>query len=389
VKKSAVSERLSILAMVLFTNPAPTTGAAAPAIVYDFIERFHLLPRQASTLMSAELVGMALASIAGYWLVMRCDRRMLAALSIIIAIAGQLATLTFPPFPLLLAARLVAGFGSGMALSVGAAALAGTRDADRNFGWSIASQSIATAGIMSLVAFFNLGVNSGRTMVAFIGLLLLTAASLPWFPRYAEAATVRQDSEDVGAGFSSTAAFIGLFGVFLISGSFGTVWPMLGQIGLMRGDSPETISATFAVVGFGAIAGGLVAAWAAGKAPRNILISIGALGLAASAAMLALKLPFVGISLLVMIFWAFGITFVYGAMASLDAAGRLTVLIGAIVPIGIAAGQLLTASLTALPGFLYILGASVVLATVGLTALLVAMGLAARWTRSRPTFVRQ
>jgi hypothetical protein len=49
----------AILAMVLLTNPA--------AVLYDFTKRFHFPPRQASTLMSAELKGItvpvALASL--------------------------------------------------------------------------------------------------------------------------------------------------------------------------------------------------------------------------------------------------------------------------------------------------------------------------------------
>jgi len=59
--KRMLGEAPAILAMVLLTNPAAVLGSAAPAVASDFTERFHFLPRQASTFTSAELGGITVA----------------------------------------------------------------------------------------------------------------------------------------------------------------------------------------------------------------------------------------------------------------------------------------------------------------------------------------
>ena len=107
-------------------------------------------------------------------------------------------------------------------------------------------------------------------------------------------------------------------------------------------------------------------------------MAIGALGFAAAVFGLILPLSFALIAVAATFFWAFGIPFYFGTMAGLDPTGRLTVLTTAMIPFGIAAGQLITATLTALPGFAWIVGAAIVLAAAGLAALLAALQVIAR-----------
>jgi hypothetical protein len=54
----------AILAMVLLTNPAAVLGSVAPAVVYDFTERLHFLPRQPEFVWRRELNGLASGSCA-------------------------------------------------------------------------------------------------------------------------------------------------------------------------------------------------------------------------------------------------------------------------------------------------------------------------------------
>ena len=371
----------AVTAMVLLSNTAPLTGPMSPVIVYDFTQRFHIVPRHAAALVSAELGGLTAATIVAYWLVARFDRRLLGGLALLVAIVGQLATFTTSSFLFLLLARTVAGFGAGLAYSVAIAAISGTAEADRNFSFSIASNAIVTTLLLALTAFFTFGVHAGRVMVAFILLFLLTSLCLPWLPRRAgaiEAEAVRQ----AGRGhFSLGSALVGLLGMFLLSTSYGAVWPSIGEIGLQRGDSPHTVATAFALVGFGGIAAGLVAAWCSGRLPRALSMAIGALGFAGAVFALTLPLSFALIAVTATFFWAFGIPFYFGTMASLDPTGRLTVLTTAMIPFGMAAGQLITAALTALPGFAWIVGAAIVLAAAGLLALLAALHVSARMRR--------
>ncbi len=363
----------AVLAMVMLSNSASLTGLVSPAIVFDFTQRFHMIPRHAATLVSAELGGITVATLLSIWLVARFDRRLQGGLAILVAITGQLATFATTSFSLLILARAVAGFGAGIAYSVAIAAMSGTVDADRNFSFSMASNAIVVTLMLALTAFFTFGVQAGRVMVAFILLYLLTALCLPWLPRRAIAVAAEAAKPSNTAPFSLFSALVGLLGMFLISTSYGAVWPSIGVIGLQRGDTAQTIASAFALVGFGGIAAGFVAAWCSGRLPRSVLMAVGALGFAAAVFALTLPLSFAVIAVATTFFWTFGIPFYFGTMASLDPTGRLTVLTTAMIPFGIAAGQLITAALTAMPGFGWIVGAAVVLAVAGLVALIAAL----------------
>jgi predicted MFS family arabinose efflux permease len=362
--KRTLGEAPAILAMVLLTNPAGSIGAIAPAVVYDFTERFHFLPRQASAFISAELGGITAAIVLGSLLVTRFDRRLLAGIAILIAVIGQLATLAAPSFAFVLIARAAVGFGGGIAYAVAIAALAGTRQPDRNFGYAMASNTIAATLVLTLVAFFTFGVGTGRTIVALTLSLVLTAIFLPWLPRRADIIKPAQDDGTAPVRYSLAAASIGLVGMFFISNSFGAVWPSIGQIALHRGDAPRTIAMAFAVAGFGGIAGAFSAAWISGRLPRPILMAIGALGFAAAV-----------IAPAAMFLFIFGIPFYFGTMASLDPSGRLAVLTSAMLSAGIATGQLLTAALTSVAGYGLIIATGIILAAAGLVALLSALRL--------------
>jgi len=380
--KRTFGEAPAILAMVLLTNPAGSIGAIAPAVVYDFTERYHFLPRQASGFISAELGGMTAAIVLGALLVTRFDRRLLAGVAILIAIIGQLATLAAPSFAFVLIARAAVGFGGGIAYAVAIAALAGTRQPDRNFGYAMASNTIAATLVLTLVAFFTFGVGTGRTIIALTLSLVLTAIFLPWLPRRAEIAKAAQADGTAPVRYSLAAASIGLVGMFCISNSFGAVWPSIGQIALQRGDAPRTIATSFAVAGFGGIAGAFSAAWISGRLPRPVLMAIGALGFAAAVFALTLPLPLPVIAPAAMFLFIFGIPFYFGTMASLDPSGRLAVLTSAMLSAGIATGQLLTAALTSVSGYGWIIATGVILAAAGWVAFLGALRLHAAALRA-------
>jgi MFS family permease len=380
--KRRLGEAPAILAMVLLTNPAGAIGSIAPAVVYDFTERFGFLPRQASAFISAELGGMTVAIILSSLLVARFDRHLLAGIAIIIAVIGQVATLTAPSFDFVLIARMAVGFGGGIAYSVAIAALAGTRRPDRNFGYAMASNMIAATLVLTLVAYFTLGVGTGRSIVALTLLLVLAALGLPWLPLRADIVKLEHHKGNP-ARYSLAAASIGLVGMFFISNSFGAVWPSVAQIALERGDSAQTIATAFAVAGFGGIAGAFCAAWISGRLARQILMAIGALGFAASVFALTLPVPLPLIAPAAMFSFIFGIPFYFGTMASLDPSGRLAVLTSAMLSGGITTGQLLTAALAAQLRYGWIIAIGATLAVAGLLALLSALRIQLAATPSR------
>jgi predicted MFS family arabinose efflux permease len=270
---------------------------------------------------------------------------------------------------------MAVGFGGGIAYSVAIAALAGTRQPDRNFGYAMASNMIAATLVLTLVAYFTLGVGTGRSIVGLILLLVLAAIFLPWLPRRPVSVEPARHDGSHPARYSLIAASIGLVGMFCISNSFGAVWPSVAQIALARGDAARSIATAFAVAGFGGIAGAFSAAWLAKRLPRPVLMAIGALGFAAAMFALALPVPLPVIAPAAMFFFIFGIPFYFGTMASLDPSGRLAVLTSAMLSGGITTGQILTATVLAQSGYGWIIATGMVLAVTGLAALLGALRL--------------
>lgn len=371
--KRKFGEVPAILAMVLLTNPAGSIGSIAPAVVYDFTERFHFPAAQGSAFISAELGGMTVAILLSSLLVARFDRRFLAGAALIIAIIGQVATLSTPSFDFVLIARMAVGFGGGIAYSVAIAALAGTRQPDRNFGYAMASNMIAATLVLTGVAYFTLGVGTGRSIVALTLLLVLAAIFLPWLPRRAGSVEAAQHETSPPARYSLIAAAVGLLGMFCISNSFGAVWPSVAQIALARGDAARSIATAFAVAGFGGIAGAFSAAWLAKRLPRPMLMAIGALGFATAIFALALPVPLPLIAPAAMFFFIFGIPFYFGTMASLDPSGRLAVLTSAMLSGGITTGQILAAAIMAPTEYGWLIITGIILAIAGLLALLGAL----------------
>jgi predicted MFS family arabinose efflux permease len=218
-------------------------------------------------------------------------------------------------------------------------------------------------------------------------LLLMAAVVLPWLPERTQIVKSGNGHGGQPVHFSLASALIGLLGMAFIATSFGSVWPSIGQIGLRRGDTAHAVATSFALAGFGGIAAGFIAASISGRLPRSALMSIGALGFPATALALTLPLPLPVIAVAAMFFWIFGLPFYFGTMASLDASGKLAVLTSAMLPLGVAAGQLVAATLMALHGYAWIVGAAVIFAVAGLASLVAALGVHAASVREQSRVV--
>ena len=341
-QKARNASGLAIWAMILLSNPSPVTGILTPAVSADIIQRFHFSFAEASRLIALELGGMTLGLIFSALLVARADRRRFATLAILVALTGQIATFSSSHFVIISTARFIAGCGAGAAYAVAVASMAGTRNADRTFGLSMASNQLTGAVILAVLAFAGPSAEGYGAIIAFISLLVIAGCGVPWLPR---AAPVRASDQTAPSSRGDKPtnhhpAFLGVAAMFLLASGLGAVWPAIGQIGAERGVAAV---ATAHALAWGAMAGilaGLLAAWLGLKVGRLTPLIIGASGLTGAILCLATPHVFIIGTVGIMFFWVFANSYYFGAVSNIDPMGRLATATGAMVPAGMAAGQI-------------------------------------------------
>lgn len=328
-----------IAAASLLSTPGAITASLSPAIIAALVSRHNMTTAAASLLGVAELVGMTVALLASPFVVNRYDRRITAATAVGLAIAAQLLSLAVADPVLLAALRALAGGGAGLAFALAVACLAATPRPDRSFGISAATNQLAATLVFVSVPLLASSQGPSASILAFVLFLILAGVLAPLLPRgpaqhQRAAATVSAKAID------RRAAAAGFAAVFLLSAGFGTVWPVIFQLGAMRGVEAATIAHGFAGVGFAGIAAGATAAIVGDRFGNRPLLLIGSAGLATAMPVLLLPdLPFVIAMLTFMFFWVIAMPYYFGAVAKIDHTGRLAALISAMIPSGVAFGQ--------------------------------------------------
>ena len=336
----------SIAAMIVASNPGSFTMIVTPLLLSAFLRSGDLTPAQATSLGAGELGGMTAASLLMATLVGQVDRRVLAAVGLVLALVGQVLSVSVHQYIPILLARTLAGFGVGTLFTVAVASLAGLANPDRAFGFSMITNQVATLLLMGVIA--GIGASPGAAPIvmtisvdsALIGL------GIPFIPGRPPAATA-QDSPSGGGTSSSVApAALALCGMLVFSAGIGAVWPLVGQIGLAKSVPEAVVDVTIAKAGFGAIAGGVVAAVIGARFGRLPVLALCMACLAAAMVLMRTRFSANEFQLLVlamMFFWPMSIPFFLGTLAALDPAGRLAALSGATLPCGMALGQALAA----------------------------------------------
>ncbi len=338
----------AIAAMIAVTNPGAFSMIAAPLLLSAFVRGGGMTAAQGSTLAAGELAGMTAASLAAALLVSRVDRRLLLVVGLAVALLGHVASALLPGFGAVLAARVIAGFGTGTMFTTGVAGLAGTSNPERAFGFSMTTNQAVTMLLMTIVA--RLGPQAGpvQTIAVIVVLSVLMGIAIPLVP----ARTPDQSGEEA-RGAASTGIFpplLGLLALLSFSIAIGMVWPLVGQIGVQGGIAPALVDGTIALAGIGAIVGGLAAASIGSRFGRLPILIPCIVSL--TAAMLFLHFPFSAggfraAMLAILFFWPVSIPFLLGTLAMLDPAGRWAALSGATLPCGMSLGGAIAATIVA------------------------------------------
>lgn len=328
----------------------PEVFIVQPGFVQGLVQHAGFDEAQAGYVASAEMFGIAATTVALTFCAHRLDWRVIIRTSLLVMFAANAACLFLRAFETFAVLRFLAGLGAGGLVSLSFTAIGLSSNPDRNFGLLIAwVLTYGALGLLLMPAALNMAGLSG--VLAFFALFPLVALPfVHYMPRRSEAAPQKQreavEIADVEIGTTQKAsALLAMLIYFLAQ---GVVWAYLFVIGVNGGLGEQQVANGLMVSQFAGIAGALLAAALARRAPRMLALLLGIAGGALVLYPLVSSvgaLQYAAIVTLYNFAWNFTHPFLLGTMASFDRRGRIVVLAVAAQMCGLALGPGLAASI--------------------------------------------
>lgn len=293
-----------------------------PGLVQGFVVELGLSEARANDLAFAEMVGVALATYLVSFSSSRINWRMLVALSLLLAAAGNLASAFAGGSGLLPIARFVTGIGEGGIIATSFAVIGLTRKTERNLALYLVL--LLTYGAIGLwlmpMAFATIGLDG-----VFLFWAVLTALSfvtVGYLPASGGAAELRPTSHQL----SLPLVLVAMFALLVFNSAIGIAWANLFLIGMQIRPDEQAIANALLLSQFVAIGGALCAIFLETRFHRWWPTTVGFLGLAASITLLLGEPTYVAFVVAVGTFnflWNMVLPFVLGAVSDMDESGNV------------------------------------------------------------------
>lgn len=192
----------------------------------------------------------------------RVPWRMAVALGLSLIVAGNLLTAGVSSFPAMVAARVVAGAGEGIAVGFAFAALGRAANPDRAFSIYLVAGALLSSAFLFALPAIQVTISPAMIFGAIAALTLLVMTTLSAFPDGSK------DEPDLFAGggrIDMRYASGALLGVFLLFFAMGAMWSYSERIGIASQLSMGVIASGLSI---GTLAG-VVGAGLAGALPRR------------------------------------------------------------------------------------------------------------------------
>lgn len=310
-----------------------------PGIVGVIADTLQLSPGQVGLVMSADIITMAVSMGITAFLIHKLNWRVLAVAALAVLLAGSLLSIRADSYQAMVFARLVAGIGEGMAVSVAFAIFGGTHNPDRQFGIYL----VVILSVAAILLYFIPGLlASGGKAYVFAVISLLVAINflfVSWLP--VSHGEEHISSDDAGEPLPYVLVGLGLATVFLYFMAQGEAWAFMERIAAHAGLSGQTIGNSLALSNVGGIVGALIAALVSVRFGRACPIIISAV-ISVVGLMLLLGdingLRFAMATMLYLFAWNLTQPYFSGIMAELDPKGRVVVMMGAVQTAGLGLG---------------------------------------------------
>jgi hypothetical protein len=316
-----------------------------PGLVEGFVTALGLTDKQANDLAGIEMLGVALSTVLVSLMGERVSWRLLTALALGVAVAGNLASALLTASPALFAARFAAGLGHGAIISLSFTFVGLTAHPARNIAfYLVALLSYGAVGLWMLPALLG-HIGFPPIFVFFAVVSALGFATLGFLPRSSSA---RQVAPEGARPFALVPGVVALAGVLAYNIAQGIAWANLGLIGAAMHIGDQMVADDLFLSQVLAVLGAILSVVLAGSPRPMVLISGGIIGGAASIVALIVshtKLTFLVSVCGFNILWNFVLPFILSAVGNLDLRGRMISWAIALQMIGLGLGPILSAQM--------------------------------------------
>ena len=341
----AVNRPPAIASFVLLGTIGVLSFIVQPALVEGFVSVLGLSESRAVDLAGIEMTGVALATVVVALLGDRVSWRLLTALSLLIATAGNAASVMLQHGEGLAAARLVAGLGHGGIISLSFTFVGLTRRVERNLALYLVSLLTYGALVIWLAPRLFDSVGLGGLFGAFS---IATAASLLVLPYLPRSSAARVEPTPRARQLPVPMLVIALASVLAYNLAQGIAWAILFLVGTGAGHGEQQVANALLASQVTAVIGALAAVFLGERWRRGPAIVAGILGGALCIALLLGPLPLGTYTLAVCGFnllWNFVLPFILGAVSDMDLKGRMMSPAIAMQMIGLGLGPIVSARL--------------------------------------------
>lgn len=253
-----------------------------PGIVQGFVSRLGLSEARAGYLASAEMFGIAAATVLCASFTARLNWKWICAIALSVLGLADLISAFVHNYLHLIVTRSVAGVASGALISLGYAVVGTAINPNRSFGFLI--MLVLTYGALGLLAIpiaLDIGGVHGimfaLAVMAFTGLIFLPAfpESLPQSILQGGPAASSAKAKGASVPTRSTSATLMLASLLCFFLGQGVIWAYLFLIGTHMGIGEQAVATALTISQFAGIAGAFAAAALAARVASVALFVIG------------------------------------------------------------------------------------------------------------------
>lgn len=371
--KEAMTERRVLVSASALGIIGALTIFIAPGFLGLVADQGKLGEAGAGYLISVDINATAAAIAVATFLITRFKWSQLTYIATALIAVGSLATAQAHGEGTLMAARLCAGAGEGLAIGVSFAALGRSHNPDRAFGIYLVAGLTVAAAILLVIPVLEPQIGTRPFFIAIGVAAVATGALARWLPAGAPTSSA---ATPTSSGIHWRLAIGGLLGVFLYFLAQGAVWSYFGEIGAASGVRPALIGQALAISSIAGIGGALLAVLASTRFNRGLPLVVSA-GVSIASFVLLLGhvsgAAFVISGILFNAAWNFSMPFLSGMCSAADARGRIVCSMGCIQTVGTGLGPAAAASLLGRNDFSSVLWMSVAVVVVSIAIVLVGL----------------
>ena len=318
-----------------------------PLLVGEYITSFDISESSAGLILSAEMSAFTLGS-ATIFAILKQNWRKIVATAITLMVIGNAAFLVAEGLWISVFLRLVAGFGSGMAMTMTIQIVGQMRNPDQIYGlWSVGQLSLGALGLYFFPTLIALG--GIKALFSVLALLaMLMAFTLQFYPIGRESTPGTDHRHTTPRQL--TLGLLCLLGLFLYYGAQAGVWAYMELIGTSWNLERKLVSQILFASLIAAIFGSGLAVMLSNRVGRTVPILAALLISAVSIMMLIQPAGMVRFAVAACLFnfaWYLFLPYISAVLAVVDENGRILTGFAVTTPMSLAAGPAIAALLIA------------------------------------------